>query len=98
LAQLIYSRQALSDLDRLTDFLLETDSAVALETTDLIAEAIQLLGNHPLVGRAAEQGMRELVISRGRTGYLALYSYEETHDTVLILAVRHQREAGFTPE
>ena len=104
MAQLIYSRQALSDLDRLTDFLLETDSAVALETTDLIAEAIQLLGNHPLVGRAAEQGMRELVISRGRTdsrgrtGYLALYSYEETHDTVLILAVRHQREAGFTPE
>ena len=98
MAQLIYSRQALSDLGRLTDFLLETDSSAAFETANLIAEAIPLLGNHPLVGRPAEQGMRELVISRGRTGYLALYSYEETHDTVLILAVRHQREAGFTPE
>ena len=98
MAQVIYSRQSLSDLDRLTDFLLETDSAAALETIELISEAIQILGNHPLVGRAAELDMRELVISRGRTGYLALYSYEEEHDTVLVLAIRHQREAGFVEE
>lgn len=98
MAQLIYSRQALSDLDRLTDFLLETDSAAALETTELISEAIQVLGNHPLVGRSAELDMRELVISRGRTGYLALYSYEEQYDTVVVLAIRHQREAGFATE
>lgn len=62
----------------------------------MIAEAVQTLGNHPLVGRPAEQGMRELVISRGRTGYLALYSYEESPDTVLMLALRHQRKAGYT--
>lgn len=98
MAQLIYSRQALSDLVRLTDFLLETDSAAALETVELISEAIQVLGNHPLMGRPAEQGLRELVISRGRTGYLGLYSFEEEHDTVLILAIRHQREAGFPTE
>jgi len=98
LAQLIYSRQALGDLDRLTDFLLETDPTAALATAELISEAIQVLGNHPLVGRSAEQGMRELVISRGRTGYLALYSFEEEHDTVLILAIRHQREAGYPTE
>jgi hypothetical protein len=35
------------------------------------------------------------VISRGRTGYVALYSFEPGQDTVLILAIRHQREAGF---
>ncbi|MCC5868716.1 MAG: type II toxin-antitoxin system RelE/ParE family toxin [Gammaproteobacteria bacterium] len=98
MAQLIYSRQALADLDRLTDFLLETDSDSALETAELVSEAIQLLENHPLVGRSCEQDMRELVISRGRTGYLALYSYEEAYDTVLILATRHQREAGFQTE
>lgn len=98
MARLIYSRQALSDLERLTDFLLETDLAAALETAELVSEAVQILGNHPLVGRSCEQGMRELVISRGRTGYVALYSYEVQHDTVLILAVRHQREAGFPAE
>jgi plasmid stabilization system protein ParE len=42
--------------------------------------------------------LRELVISRGRTGYVALYSFEEDRDAVLILAIRHQREAGYWGE
>ena len=63
-----------------------------------VLEALQILANHPLVGRPAEHDMRELIISRGHTGYLALYSYEEAHDTVLVLAIRHQREAGYDPE
>lgn len=32
------------------------------------------------------------------SGYLALYSYEVEQDIVLVLAVRHQREAGFVSE
>ena len=48
-----------------------------------------------LIGRPAEHGLRELVISRGRTGYIALYSFETAQDCILILAVRHQREAGY---
>lgn len=95
MAQLIYSRPALVDLERLTDFLLETEPAVALATVELISEAVEVLENHPLVGRPVEQELRELVISRGRTGYLALYSYDEGRDTVLVLAIRHQREAGY---
>ena len=98
MAQLIYSPQALSDLVRLTEFLLETEPAAALVTVELISEAVQVLENHPLVGWTAEHDLRELVISRGRTGYVALYSYEEQHDTVLVLALRHQREAGYAPE
>jgi plasmid stabilization system protein ParE len=39
--------------------------------------------------------MRELLISQGKTGYVALYAYEAPHDAILVLAVRHQREAGF---
>jgi len=39
--------------------------------------------------------MRELVISHGRTGYVALYDWLEAVDTVVILALRHQREAGY---
>lgn len=92
---MIYAPQALVDLERITDFLLETEPAAALETVELIAEAVQVLGNHPLVGRPVEHDMRELIISRGRTGYIALYSHEEQHDTVLVLAVRHQREVGY---
>ena len=95
MAKLIYTRRALSDLERLTDFLLESEPSAALETITLISEAVQVLGNHPLIGRPVEDEMRELVISRGRSGYIALYSFEQSNDTVLILAVRHHREAGY---
>lgn len=92
---MIYTRAALADLERLTDFLAEFDVASA-ETIGLIEEVVTILKRHPLVGHPAEEGLRELVISRGATGYVALYSFEETQNTVLILAVRHQREAGFS--
>lgn len=94
MAELIYSRQALTDLVRFTDFLLEADPASALETTALIMEAVEVLTNHAFIGRPVEEELRELLISRGRSGYVALYSYEEAEDVVLILAISHQREAG----
>jgi addiction module RelE/StbE family toxin len=96
-ARLIYARQALEDLERLTDFLVEQDPKAALETFGLIEEAIDVLRRHPLIGRAAEAGLRELLISRGQTGYVALYSYELDEDAVLVLAIRHQREVGYPP-
>lgn len=98
MAKLSYSGRALADLERLTDFLLGTDPKAALETVGLIEEAVGLLARHPLIGCPVEFSLRELVISRGRTGYVALYSYEEAQDAVLILAIRHQREAGYWVE
>lgn len=93
MARLSYSAQALDDLVRLTDFLLATDPASAIATVDVIEEGINILRRHPLIGRPAEAGLRELLISRGKTGYVALYSHEA--DAVLVLAVRHQRELGY---
>jgi plasmid stabilization system protein ParE len=94
LARLIYSGRALAGLERLSDFLLASDACVAAETVDLISEAVGLLSRHPLIGRSVEFGLRELVISRGLTGYVALYSTEDKHRAVLVLAILHQREAG----
>ncbi len=95
MAVLNYSHQALQDLERLVDFLLASDPAAAIDTVALIEEAVQVLVHHPLIGRSVEHGLRELVISRGRTGYVALYRYREAEEAILILALRHQREAGF---
>ena len=95
MAKLSYSERAFSDLERLTDFLLESDPSAAVETVGLIAEAVAVLKRHPLIGRPVEHDLRELVISRGRTGYVALYSFEQDQEVVLILAIRHQREAGY---
>jgi plasmid stabilization system protein ParE len=96
LARLIYSARALADLERLADVLADRDPAAAAATIGLIEEAVAILARHPLIGRPVEAGLCELVISRGRTGYLALYSFEATHDVALILALRHQREAGYS--
>jgi len=59
-----------------------------------VIEAVEVLSAHPLIGRHAELGLRELVISSGRTGFVALYRYRDDHEIVRILAIRHQREAG----
>lgn len=95
MARLALDEGAQSDLERLVEFLAASDPVAASETTALILDALSILERHPLVGRAAEEGLRELVISRGRSGYVALYEYQEAADLVVILAVRHQKEAGF---
>lgn len=95
MAQVIYAARALADLDRLTDFLLVNDPRAASATAALIIEAVSVLAHHPLIGRAVEYDLRELIIARGESGYVALYSHELLDDVVLILAIRHQREAGY---
>ena len=91
----VFSADAAEDLERLVDFLMTEQPEEAIHTVDLIVDAIQILYTHPLIGRPAEQGMRELIISRGKTGYLALYDYDEASDLVVVLAIRHQRERGY---
>lgn len=88
----LLSPEAAEDLDRLTEFLLQTASESAPEAVEIILDALQILARHPRIGRPLPEGLRELVISRGRTGYLALYSHDERADIALVLAIRHQRE------
>lgn len=85
-----------SDLDRLALFLLESSPSEAEKTFQLVDDALMLLALHPEVGRTTGGGLRELIISRGRTGYVALYVFDEVSDEVWVLAVRHQREAGYS--
>lgn len=92
--RIVFAPQALDDLEKLTDFLIENDKNAALRTIELIEEAIQILAKHPLVGRLCDTHLRELVISRGKGGYVALYSFEESKNMILINAIRHQKESG----
>lgn len=91
----LLTAEAAADLERLTDFLLEASPEAALETVDIILDGLSILAHHPLVGRPLSDGLRELVISRGRTGYLALYRYDAQADLALVLAVKHQRESDY---
>jgi hypothetical protein len=63
-----------------------------------ITAAIQILAHSPLIGRKAAAGKRELVIGLGSCGCVALYRDIPTIDTVFVLAIRSQREAGYRGE
>lgn len=54
-----------------------------------------MLETSPLIRRPIDRGKRERVIGRGAHGYVALYRHVAEIDTVFVLAVRAQREAGF---
>jgi plasmid stabilization system protein ParE len=84
----------LADLERLADFLAKDAPKVAIAAIDVIRDGIDILERHPLVGRPCEEGLRELLVSYGKSGYVALYSHEQQQDVVLVLVIRHQREAG----
>lgn len=84
------------DFERISDPLAEFDVAdIALRIHEII-QAIAVLEHNPMIGRPVEDDKRALVIGRDAHGYVALYRYLAEIDTVFILALRGQREAGHT--
>ena len=94
--QVFYSSRALHDLERLFAFLAEQDAGNARLAVELIVDAVTTLARHPHIGRPVRGPIRELVISRGKTGYVALYRVRAGLERVEVLAIRHQREAGYS--
>jgi plasmid stabilization system protein ParE len=96
LARVVYSAAALDDLERIVGFLLEKSSAQsAAAALAQIRKAVDVLASHPRIGRRVRAQLRELVISHGASGYLALYRFDAPLDVVAIVRIRHQREAGY---
>jgi len=93
--QVAFAARALADVERLSGFLAQRDARAARSAIDSIFDAIAVLRRHPLIGRPVEGPLRELVISFGETGYVALYRFRPRLDRVEVLALRHQREAGY---
>lgn len=94
MSRLLLSARAWRDMARLADFLLESQPHEAARTGESLISGLSILQDHPLIGRAVEHGLRELAISRGRSGYIALYRYDPASDSAWVLTLRHQREAG----
>jgi plasmid stabilization system protein ParE len=94
-AQVIYAAEAFADLERLAEFLLERAPESAPAVLEQVIDAIEILANHPLIGRRVEGELRELVILRGASGYVALYRFDPIRNIVRLLRIRHQREVGY---
>ncbi len=94
-----FTEEAREDLIRLFDFLIQLDLDVALRARQTIEDSLKLLEQFPFTCRKAADGshgprLRELIISFGATGYVALFEVDDAM-TVTVLALRHQREEDF---
>lgn len=95
MSRIILAPELRADFDRIFDFLFERAPEYAALRIEAIIEAIDILVTSPLIGRPVAFGQRELIISTGASGYLALYRYDPMQDTVFVLAVRSQRERDY---
>ena len=84
------------DFDRVFDHLAEHEVEDIPARIDEIIQAISVLESNPLIGRPVSGDKRELVIGRRTRGYVALYRYIVELDTVFVLALRGQKEAGYS--
>ncbi|MCK0743707.1 type II toxin-antitoxin system RelE/ParE family toxin [Chromohalobacter nigrandesensis] len=94
--QVIFAPAAISDLERLRDFLRPKNPAAAERTAEAILQGVQALGEHPHIGRPIDdlpEAYRDWLIDFGDSGYIARYRVDA--DTVVVLAIRQQKEAGF---
>ena len=95
MAEIVYSPNALANIERAFEYLAEKDPRAALAAASAMRTAVEVLARHPLIGRPVEGELRELIISFGRTGYVALYRFVPSENRVRVLAIRHQRELDY---
>jgi len=94
--RLKWSPNGLRDVARLHNFLAPKSKDAARRVIKAIRQGVKLLGKFPEMGRLIEElpeEFREWVIEFGGGAYVALYRYDGKE--VVILAVRHGREAGY---
>ena len=94
---IVFDTGALDDLERIFEFNVQQDPVTALEHLEAVRSAVSIVDAHPEIGRpaAGRSTLRELVISHGKTGYIALYEYSPLEKLVRVVAIRHQREVGY---
>lgn len=96
-ATVVCSAGALLHVERALGQLRDEDPARAVAAARAISSGFDALAAHPLLGRRLEGELRELVISCGGSGFVALYRYLVATDEARVLALRSQREIGFAP-
>ena len=95
MARVEIASEVLDDFDRILEYQAQHQLGDGAARVMDILHAIDALAHNPLIGRPVSGGKRELVIGRQARGFLALYHYVDEIDTVFVLAIRSQREAGY---
>lgn len=94
--QIKYTQRIGQDFQRLQDFLNETAPHKTIEAMQAIFAKIDMLLNFPKIGTPVQNeklpNLRQLPIKWGKYGYVALYSYDEAEDLIVMETIRHARE------
>ena len=98
MARIELAPEVMDDLDRILDHLLLHESPDAPSRVRQIVRAVHALEDNPLIGRGCENGKHELVSGHDARGHIAQYRYIPEIDTVFVLAIRSQCEAGHVRE
>lgn len=98
MSRLELAPEVFDDFERFLDHLLSAGVVDAAARIAEIIQALQILTHSPLIGRKLRGGKRELVIGPDSRGYVALYRFVADIDTVFVLALRSQCEAGYRRE
>lgn len=96
-SRVIVTEGAACGLERCRQFLATKNPQASCRAGQAIGRLFDLLQTAPAMGRPFTEvpEWRELMIDFGDSGYVALYRYDPSNDTVVVLAFRHQREAGY---
>lgn len=96
MSKLIWSPEALIDVQRVYRFLASKNMASAKRAIKAIREGVSVLAQKPNIGRPIEnmeEEFRDWIIDFGDSGYVVRYRLN--FDTIIILTLRHQKEVGF---
>jgi plasmid stabilization system protein ParE len=94
--RLKWSQAAIQDVARLHSFLAPKNRDAAQRAVRTIRNGVKALGKHPAIGRPVDEmppEFREWIIEFGHGAYVVLYHFDGKE--AVILAVRHNREAGY---
>jgi plasmid stabilization system protein ParE len=96
LPRLIWTAEALADIQRLYRFLTVKDPGAAQRAVQAIRQQTRILAAQPHLGRPADgmaEPFREWLVDFGNSGYAVRYRISD--DAIVMLAVRHFRKAGY---
>lgn len=89
------SEDAWNDLEDLMDLLLSQGDPTGSRVMAFMLDGLQVLTHQPGIGRPVQTGLRELILHRGKSGYIVKYRHLPLLDAVRVLRIRHQRQSGY---
>ena len=96
MSRVIWSPAALLDVQRLYRFLAPKNIDAAKQVVKALRQGVKVLQLQAGIGRPIDdmpEEFREWIIDFGDSGYVARYRVDS--EVVVILAVRHQKQAGY---